>query len=345
VCLSPANQTQTFQRLFKLSEGDVRLPKLLRQTVPRPWPSGGKTTVTELVAWSLDQACSCWITVEAVVLCAYFLTYLLAYMTGVRDLDVWFDTELSMRSHVSRVAQTRFYHLHRIHAIRRQLGRDVTARLVTALVLSRLDYCNAVLADLPASTLAPFQRVLHAPLWISSRVSMWLQLFESCTGWQSLRGSSTSCACWFTSHFWDTCRNISHTFWHWLPIFRVDLHCTPRCVATLSCHGHLDELATEPFLLLHYEHGTGCQRSWNCCDRRTRFVVILKHFCFILSTGTRIRTDSVMCPRSSRRGRNTSASVTVTVYLHCSCMPLVSLKLICVVRLPFFNSPHLFSGF
>ena len=49
-----------------------------------------------------------------------------------------------------------------VHAVRRQLGRDVTARLVTALVLSRLDYCNAVLAGLPASTLAPFQRVLHA---------------------------------------------------------------------------------------------------------------------------------------------------------------------------------------
>ena len=43
-----------------------------------------------------------------------------------------------------------------------QQSRDVTAKLVTALVLSRLDYCNAVLAGLPASTLAPFQRVLHA---------------------------------------------------------------------------------------------------------------------------------------------------------------------------------------
>ena len=38
----------------------------------------------------------------------------------------------------------------------------------------------------------------------------------------------------------------------------------------------------------------------------------LKHFCFILSTGTRIRIDSVMRPQSSSRGRNTSASVTVT---------------------------------
>jgi len=39
-----------------LSEGDVRLPKLFRQTVPQRWPGGGKTAVTELVAWSLDQA-------------------------------------------------------------------------------------------------------------------------------------------------------------------------------------------------------------------------------------------------------------------------------------------------
>jgi len=28
---------------FELSEGDVRLPKLFRQTVLQCWPSGGKT--------------------------------------------------------------------------------------------------------------------------------------------------------------------------------------------------------------------------------------------------------------------------------------------------------------
>ena len=38
----------------------------------------------------------------------------------------------------------------------------MTAQLVSALILSRLDYCNAVLAGLPASTLAPLQRVLNA---------------------------------------------------------------------------------------------------------------------------------------------------------------------------------------
>jgi len=35
-------------------------------------------------------------------------------------------------------------------------------RLVTSLVLSRLDYCNSVLTNLLASTLKPLQRVQNA---------------------------------------------------------------------------------------------------------------------------------------------------------------------------------------
>jgi len=38
--------------------------------------------------------------------------------------------------------------------------------------------------------------------------------------------------------------------------------------------------------------------------------------CFILSTDTKIQIDSVMRPRSSSRGHNTSTSVTVTANSH-----------------------------
>ena len=72
----------------------------------------------------------------------------------IRDLGVLFDAEPSMRQHVS------LFHLRRIRSVRRQLGRDVTAKLVTALMLSRLDHCNTVLAGLPAMTLAPLQTLL-----------------------------------------------------------------------------------------------------------------------------------------------------------------------------------------
>ena len=74
----------------------------------------------------------------------------------------------------------------------------------------------------------------HAPFWISSRVIAWLQLFKSCTGCQSLRGFNTSCACWFTSRFLDSRRNMSQTFWHRLPVFQADLHCALHRVATSS---------------------------------------------------------------------------------------------------------------
>ena len=61
----------------------------------------------------------------------------------------------------------------------------------------------------------------HAPFWIVSHVTVWLRLFMSCTGY---RGSSTSCACWFTSRFWDTRLITSRSFWYWLLKHQVELH-------------------------------------------------------------------------------------------------------------------------
>ena len=47
--------------------------------------------------------------------------------TVVRNLGVMLDAELSVREDVSRTAQSCFYHLRRLHSVRRKLGRDVTA--------------------------------------------------------------------------------------------------------------------------------------------------------------------------------------------------------------------------
>jgi hypothetical protein len=67
----------------------------------------------------------------------------------VRDLGVFFDSELNLKSHISRTTRTCFYHLRRLRAVCSQLGQEITARLVSTFILSRLDYCNALLAGLP----------------------------------------------------------------------------------------------------------------------------------------------------------------------------------------------------
>ena len=72
------------------------------------------------------------------------------------------DSELSMKHHVNKIASSCFYHIRRLRQIRHHVSREVLKQLVTSLVLSRLDYCNAILASLPASTLMPPQRAQNA---------------------------------------------------------------------------------------------------------------------------------------------------------------------------------------
>jgi len=91
--------------------------------------------------------------------------------TVIRNLGVYLDSQLTMKQHISHVTKVCFYQLRRLRQIRRYLGPDTTARLVSAFILSRLDYCNAVLARLPSSTIQPFQRVQNAAARLIADVS------------------------------------------------------------------------------------------------------------------------------------------------------------------------------
>ena len=59
------------------------------------------------------------------------------------------------------LARTCFYQLRRIRQAKKNLDEDSVKTLVHALVLSSLDYCNSVLANLQEVTLALLIRVQH----------------------------------------------------------------------------------------------------------------------------------------------------------------------------------------
>ena len=79
--------------------------------------------------------------------------------TSVKYLGVKIDQALSMQNHISGICRASFLELRRIASIRKYLSTGAAARLVSAMVTSRLDYCNAILAGLPAEQIARLQRV------------------------------------------------------------------------------------------------------------------------------------------------------------------------------------------
>lgn len=83
-------------------------------------------------------------------------------VSSVRDLGVYIDSDLSMRKHVSKTVSACFATLRQIRSIRRSVTRPVLQSLVSALTLTRLDYCCTTLAGLPARQLDRLQSVLNA---------------------------------------------------------------------------------------------------------------------------------------------------------------------------------------
>ena len=80
----------------------------------------------------------------------------------VRNLGSWFDSQLTMSSHINKHCSVAFYHVYNIRRIRKYLSQEATGTLVHALIMSRIDYCNNLLYGLPNSQLAKIQSVLNA---------------------------------------------------------------------------------------------------------------------------------------------------------------------------------------
>ena len=78
---------------------------------------------------------------------------------SVRNLGVLFDTDLS--AHVNQLTARCYSSLRRIKSCRRALTRSASVILVNSFIVSRLDYCNSLLAGCNKQLVDQLQRVLN----------------------------------------------------------------------------------------------------------------------------------------------------------------------------------------
>ena len=72
------------------------------------------------------------------------------FKASVKCLGVHLDRTLSMQQHVSSISRASFLDHRRVASVRLYLSQSAAARLVAAMVISCLDYCNSVFTGLPA---------------------------------------------------------------------------------------------------------------------------------------------------------------------------------------------------
>ena len=81
------------------------------------------------------------------------------FKQSVMNLGLTLDCHLTINAHVSNIAQTVYLELRRLASIRRFLKSTATATLVSAFVLSRIDYCNSLLFGSTHDVTSHLQRI------------------------------------------------------------------------------------------------------------------------------------------------------------------------------------------
>ena len=77
----------------------------------------------------------------------------------MRNLGVFFDTQLNMESQIISVCKSAFYMIYNLRRIRKYFDQNTMKTVVHTFITSKLDYCNSLLYGLPDSQIVKLQRV------------------------------------------------------------------------------------------------------------------------------------------------------------------------------------------
>jgi hypothetical protein len=86
----------------------------------------------------------------------------LSPVTSARNLGVIFDSNMSLSEHISAISKSCFQHIRDLQRIRNTISLSTACTIASSLIHSKLDYCNSLLLNLPASSLKRLQFVLNS---------------------------------------------------------------------------------------------------------------------------------------------------------------------------------------
>ena len=84
---------------------------------------------------------------------------LICLSSTVGNLGITLDQNLSFQQHVSRTCQICYFELRRTNSIRHYVSQDALKILISAFVLSRIDYCNSLLAACPKQLIYKLKKI------------------------------------------------------------------------------------------------------------------------------------------------------------------------------------------
>ena len=85
-----------------------------------------------------------------------------SFSSTARNLGFILSDDMTVDAHVSHICRSAYAALRQISSIRQSLTLQATKTLVCSLVLSRLDYANALLSDCPLESLNRLQKVQNS---------------------------------------------------------------------------------------------------------------------------------------------------------------------------------------
>ena len=86
----------------------------------------------------------------------------ITFSDSARNLGFILSSDMSLDQHITHICHSAYAALHQISTIRQYLTTEAAKKLVCALVLSRLDYVNALLAGCPKHCLDRLQKVQNS---------------------------------------------------------------------------------------------------------------------------------------------------------------------------------------